>query len=201
MIGEDGRITDAAPEQFRGLEVEEARTAGRRRAARRGPGLRHAALRPRRAALASLRPAHRAADLAAVVLRHERARQAGDRRRARGPGALPPREAVDRRLPQLAREHPALVRLAPALVGPPAAGLVPRRRDLRRRARARGRGLDPRPGRARHLVLVRALAVRDARLARADAAAARPSTRPTCSRRRATSSSSGSPAWSCSGSS
>ncbi len=46
------------------------------------------------------------------------------------------------------------------------------RGDLRRHHPARRRRLGARPGRARHLVLQRAVAVRDARLARADAGAA-----------------------------
>ena len=46
-------------------------------------------------------------------------------------------------------------------------------RDLRRHGAAGGRRLGARPGRARHLVLVRPVAVRDARLARRHARAAR----------------------------
>ena len=65
-----------------------------------------------------------------------------------------------RRLPRLDGEHPALVHLAPAVVGPPDPGLVPRRRDLRRHRAARGRGLGARPRRARHLVRSGAVAVR-----------------------------------------
>ena len=82
--------------------------------------------------------ADRAADLAAVVLRHGRAGRAGDRgRRATAACASTP-SAWTRRLPELAREHPPVVHLAPALVGPPAAGLVLRRRgDLRGRRAAR----------------------------------------------------------------
>ena len=108
------------------------------------------------------------------------------------------------------REHPALVHLAPALVGPPDPGLVrPGRRGLRR-AETRGRAphrpparrrsygaptcaLPPRRGRARHLVLLGALAVLDARLAGRDAGAASATTRPTCWSPASTSSSSGSP--------
>ena len=70
-------------------------------------------------------------------------------------------------------EHPALVHLAPALVGPPDPRLVPRRGDLRRHGAARGRRLGARSRRARHVVLVRPVAVRDARLARRHARAAR----------------------------
>ena len=58
-----------------------------------------------------------------------------------------------------------------------------------------GRRLGAGPRRARHVVLVGAVAVRDARLARAHARAARPSIRPTCSRPRATSCFCGSRGW------
>ena len=58
-------------------------------------------------------------------------------------------------------QHPGLVHLAPALVGPPDPGLVRRgRQGLRRARRSRGAGpgarqdADARRGRARHLVLV-----------------------------------------------
>ena len=66
---------------------------------------------------------------------------------------------------------------------------------LRGRGAAGGRGLGARPRRARHLVLLGAVAVRHARLARGDRPSCAPSTRPTCSRRRGTSSSSGSRGW------
>ena len=103
---------------------------------------------------------------------------------------------------RLAGEHPALVRLAPALVGPPDPGLVRARGTVYRRgdrgsgcaaaladgvergalteAEADGAGarsrqarrdLHARRRRARHLVLLRALAVLDARLAGRDAGA------------------------------
>ena len=63
---------------------------------------------------------------------------AGDRGRRERRGPDHP-GAVEARLPRLDGEHPPLVRLAPALVGPPAPGLVLRRLrgDDRRRARAR----------------------------------------------------------------
>ncbi len=77
-------------------------------------------------------------------------------------------EGAAQALPGLAQEHPPVVHLAPAVVGPPDPGLVPRRRDLRRHGRARGAGLGARSRRARHVVLERAVAVRDARLARRD---------------------------------
>ena len=118
--------------------------------------------------------AHRAADLAAVVhgawTSWPRPAIEAVERRAR---AHPPRVAVAP-LPRVAGEHPPVVHLAPAVVGPPDPGLVPRRRgDLRRHRAARGRGLGARPRRARHVVHLGAVAVRDARLARGDARAAR----------------------------
>ena len=90
---------------------------------------------PQRRALLALRQPRRAARLAAVVLRDAGARRAGDRRRARGARALHPQEPRAHLL-RLDGADPAVVRLAPALVGPPAAGLV---LHLRR---------DDRPGRA-----------------------------------------------------
>ena len=75
-------------------------------------------------------------------------------------------------------EHAALVRLAPALVGTPAAGLLLRRLrgDVRRRGAAGAlrelrRRAPPGRGRARHLVQLGAVAVRRPRLARRDARA------------------------------
>ena len=111
-----------------------------------------------------------------------------------GPRAHPPGGA-GAPLPRLAGEHPALVHLAPALVGPPDPRLVPRRGDVRRRRAARGRGLGAGPRRARHVVLVRRCgrSRRSAGPSRRPSCA--PSTRPTCSRRRATSSSCGSRGW------
>ena len=140
---------------------------GRRRAARGGPDQPHRALHARGAVLAALRRADRAADLAAVVHEDGRAGQAGDRRRRGRPRAHPSRGPAPA-LPRLAGEHPPVVHLAPAVVGPPDPGLVPRRRDLRRHGPARGAGLGARPRRAGHVVLERPVAVRDARLARPD---------------------------------
>ncbi len=84
-----------------------------------------------------------------------------------------PPEAQREDLPRLDGEHPALVHLAPALVGPPAARVVRARRLLRRADRAaRGRGLGAVGRRARHVVLLGALALRHAGLARGHARAA-----------------------------
>ena len=62
-------------------------------------------------------------------------------------------------------------------------------------SRPGGGGVGARSGRARHLVLQRAVAVRHARLAGAARRSCGRSTRPTCSRRRATSSSCGWRGW------
>ena len=93
---------------------------------------------------------------------------------------LPPGVAAPLR-DRLARERAGLEHLPPALVGSPAPGLVlPERPRARRRDRARGVRrvrLDraaPGGGRPRHVVLLRALAVRHAR--------AGPTTPPTCAR-------------------
>ena len=91
MIGEDGRMTDGRGRAFAGLDGRRGARRRGRDAARAGADSRHAAVPAQRAALAPLRRAHRAADLAAVVLRHGRARAAGDRGRARRARALPPR--------------------------------------------------------------------------------------------------------------
>ena len=93
------------------------------------------------------------------------------------------RMAVD--VPALDQQHPGLVHLAPALVGPPDPGVVRRGgQRLRRaqrggRARAGARETRPRAGvvragrrRARHLVLVGAVVPLDARLAGGHARAA-----------------------------
>ena len=195
VIGEDGSMTDAAPERFRGLSVDEARDAVV--AALREEGLvsgtqpyehdvPHSHRSGRRIEpLISLQWFCDMTDLAKPAI-------AG---RPRRPGSLPPRGPAHQGLPRLAREHPALVHLAPALVGPPDPGLVPGRGDLRGREPAGGRGLGARPRRARHLVLLGALAVRHARLAGRDARAARLLPDRRARHRRGTSSSSGSRAW------
>ena len=137
VIGEDGRITDAAPERFRGMDVDEARAAVV--AELREQGLISATEPYVHDVPHSHRSGRRIEPLISLQWfcdMNELARPAIEAVRD-GRHPLPPRAAVDRRLPELAREHPALVHLAPALVGPPAAGLVPRRGDLRRRRAAR----------------------------------------------------------------
>ena len=92
--------------------------------------------------------------------------------------------ALGDHLQPVARKYPGLVHLAPVVVGPPDSGVVRRQRQHHRRAQ-RGRGAQPRdrdglyrqfetrPGRARHLVFVRAGAVHFARLAGRDRATSR----------------------------
>src|SRR5690606_11172229 len=131
----------------------------------------------RRAPLRPVRDDRRAAPLAAVVRAHEAPGGAStargtDRTRALHAGAVP------QDLRALARERPRLVHLAAALVGTPDPRVVLPRGWVRRDDRGpRGpdvelevRRFEPRAGsgRARHLVLLLALAVLDPRLAGRD---------------------------------
>ena len=88
--------------------------------------------------LRSLRLADRAADHAAVVVRHDGAGRAGDRGSPRRPSPLPPRP-VHGRLPALDGVHTSLVCVPSALVGTPDSRLVlPGRAHDGRRVGARG---------------------------------------------------------------
>ena len=195
VIGEDGRMTAEAGPDYAGFTVQEAREKVVAALDRAGAHPPPRALHPHRALQPPLGRAHRAAHLAAVVHGDGRAGRAGDRGRRGRARAHPSRVAVAP-LPGVAAQHPPVVHLAPAVVGPPDPGLVPRGRgDLRRPRAARGRRLGARSRRARHVVLLRAVAVRDARLAAGDRPSCAPSTRPTCSPPRATSSSCGSRGW------
>lgn len=108
-----------------------------------------------------------------MVCRRRKTRRAAD---AGGTRRAHPDRAKDvgKDFLQLDGEYPALVRLAAIVVGPPDSGLVCRRRPhLCRRDRTgstgrsgRRRYAHARRGRPRHLVLLGALALRDARLAR-----------------------------------
>ena len=133
-IGEDGRMTDLVP-QFAGLPVAEAQAAVvvALEEIGRDPG--QGALHAHRPVQPSQRAAHRAADLAAVVHEDGRAGRAGDPGRQGRQGPDPSRVAVAP-LRRLAGEHPAVVHLAPAVVGPSDPGLVPRRGDVRAGRRA-----------------------------------------------------------------
>ena len=121
----------------------------------------------------------------------------GDRRAQGAPGRLPPREPAPLR-DRVARAGARLVRLAPALVGPSDPDLDVSRRPpdvhvagAERVRRVRLDRARARPRRARHVVLVGALAVRDARLARARRRSSSATTRATSTSRRARSSASG----------
>ena len=155
------------------------------------------ALPAQRGALRALREPHRAADLAAVVVLDGRAEASTARGAPEPRGALPPREPAPLR-DRLARERAGLVRVAAALVGPSASRLVlpGRPRDGRGDGAVRVRGVrldlaPARDGRARHVVLVGSLAVRDARLARRHGGPPLLLPGRTCRRRRARSSASG----------
>ena len=92
VIGEDGRITDEAPERFVGLTVPEAQRRGASPSSReQGLIARTEDLRPHGPVLAPLRRADRAADLAAVVHADGRAGRAGDRGGHQRPDPVPPR--------------------------------------------------------------------------------------------------------------
>ena len=100
---------------------------------------------------------------------------ARDRGRHERPRAHPPRGPAGARLPRVDGEHPAVVHLAASSGGAirSPSGTADRTRRTSASSRREGGGLGARPGRARHLVLEPAVAVRDARLARADRRAAR----------------------------
>ena len=191
VIGEDGRMTEAAGERFAGMSVLEAREAvvaalrEEGRIARTEPYVHNVPYSHRSGEriepLISLQWFMRMDELAKPAIEVVRD----------GRVQIHP-EGQNRALRGVDGEHPALVHLAPALVGPPDPRLVPRRRDLRRHGAAGGRRLGARPRRARHLVLERAVAVRRRSAGRSRPTRCAPSTRPTSSRRRATSSSSGS---------
>ena len=153
VIGEDGRMTEAArPRPSR--HGDRGRTnGGGRRPARAGLV---SGTRPYLHDVPTASPARGIEPLIslAVVLRHEHADRAGHRGGARGPSALHPETPWTDVYLNCSRAS-ARRCVAAALVGPPAAGLVSRGRGPRGRERARRRGLGARPRRARHLVLVR----------------------------------------------
>ena len=190
-IGEDGRMTEAAGERFAGMTALEAREAVVEALREEGRISRTEPYTPQRPVLPPLRRADRAADLAAVVHAHGRARRAGARRRPRRPRPHPPRGPAAPLL-RVDGEHPPLVHLAPAVVGPPDPRLVPRRGDLLRDRAARGRRLGARSRRPRHLVLVAACGRSRRSAGPRTPRSCAPSTPRTCSRPAATSSSCGS---------
>ncbi len=173
VIGEDGRMNERAGERVRRHDRAGGARGGRRGAARGGRDRPHRALRARRAVLAPLGRADRAADLAAVVHEDGRAGRARDRRGRGRPAARAPREPAQA-LPRLARRDPAVVHLAPALVGPPDPRLVPRRaRPTSGTEPPEGDGWERDPDVLDTWFSSGPVAVRHARLARGHARAAR----------------------------
>ena len=175
IVGPDGRMT---AEGFEGLDAGRGRRARRRVADASTTSSRSASTTGTRSAPAS----------AATRGSSRSSRRSGGARwtSSRAP-AIEALQARARRLPpgepaplrdRVARAGARLVRLAPAVVGPPDPDLDVSRRPpdvhVAGARRVRGVRLDrarARPRRARHVVLVGAVAVRDARLAARDAGA------------------------------
>ena len=155
----------------RGPHPEGRRDADPRLVPRARPAREPRALPAQRRALRALREPHRAAHLASVVVLDGRAEAARATGAARAPRPLPPRVPAPVR-DRLARERARLVYLPPALVGAsaPVVGVPGRSRHrggdrARRVRRMRVERAHAERGRARHVVLVGALAVRHPRLA------------------------------------
>ena len=100
-----------------------AETQDRRNDGARRPFGQDRAARPRGSARRPVERRHRAVAHRSVVRRREDARRAGDRRGARGPNPVRAEELGEDLL-RLAREHSAVVRVAPAVVGASDPGLV-----------------------------------------------------------------------------
>ena len=196
MIGEDGRMTDAAGERFAGLTRRRgargvvAALRGEGRIARREPYAHTVPFSHRSG------ERDRAADLAAVVHAHGRARRAGDRGRADGPRHGSTRERWARATWTGWRTSaPGASRASCGGATGSRSGTAARR-PTSAPTPPEGEGWERDPDVLDTWFSLRAVAVRDARLAARRRRSCGPSTRPTCSRRRATSSSSGSRAWS-----
>ena len=143
ILDTEGRLNDQVPEAYRGLDRFVARE--RVVAGPRGPGPdRESRKNPAQRALQpAFRDAGRADAERSVVRRRQ---DAGRRRDPRGRGRPHPvrAAAVGRDLLRVDAQHPALVHLAPALVGPSDPGLVrPGRPGVRRHGRGR-RGMPRR---------------------------------------------------------
>ena len=177
------------------------RAVGRHEAGRPGRGRKRACAPG--GPLPALRHGGGAAAQRAVVGEDAAAGRAGHRRRARRRHRNRA-AALRARLQPLDGEHPRLVHQPPALVGPPHPRLVRAGQDTplphattpRHRPRPQahyGRAVAPRagPGRARHLVQQRPVALQHAGLAGHRPKISPPTTPPPCSRRATTSCSSG----------
>ena len=198
-LNDDGAGGLSRPRPVRGAQE------GRRRSRAAGPRRQDRRPHPDGAASRPLGRRHRAVADRPVVLRRRACWPSRRSPRSRTGDTAVRAAAVGEHLLRMDAQHPALVHLAPAVVGAPDPGLVRAgRHGLRRRDRGRGarRGAGeirprgraaPRRGRARHLVFVGAVAVLDLGLARSRPASSRAIIRATCWSPASTSSSSGSP--------
>ena len=105
--------------------------ADRRAAGREGHGRKDRAALARRAAWRPFERGDRAVPDRSVVRQRQGTGEAGDRRGARGQDQVHPEE-LGEHLFQLDGEHPALVHLAPTLVGPSDSGVVRAERSMGR---------------------------------------------------------------------
>ena len=127
VIGEDGLMTEEAGERFAGMEPEEARKAIVE--ALRNEGCLSGSEPYTHDVPYSHRSGQRIEPLISLQWFCDMEQLAGpaiESRQGRA-RALPPRAPAHPGLPGLAGEHPPLVRVAPAVVGPPDPRLVPRR--------------------------------------------------------------------------
>ena len=136
VIGEDGRMTEAAGERSPGMTALEAREAVV--AALREEGRINRTEPYTHEVPYSQRSGERIEPLISLqwFMKMDELAKPGDRG-GRGRARAHPSRGPAPALPRLAGQHPPVVHLAPAVVGPPDPGLVPRRRDLRRHRPAR----------------------------------------------------------------
>ena len=157
----DAKINENGPKQFQGMDRYVARKAVVAQLERENFLV---SAEKHKMHAAEVRPHRRGgrADAHRPVVREDGRpgeERPGGRRQRRG--EILPR-ALDQHLQPLAGEHPGLVHLAPAVVGPPDPGVVRRagkylmsRVPKKKPEKANGKEADARPGRPRHLVLVR----------------------------------------------
>ena len=137
VIGEDGCMEgDEVPERFLGLTTAQAQAAIVAELDALGLIATPRAVHAHRPAQPALRQPHRAADLAAVVHAHGRARQARDRGRQARRDPLPPRGPDKVYLNWMENIRPWCISRQ-LWWGHQTPGVVPPQRDLRRHHRAR----------------------------------------------------------------
>ena len=189
MLDADAQLNDDVPPAYRGLDRVAARK-GWSRTWRRSASSRRSRPHPYGAAWRPLRCGDRALAFRPVVLRRAKLAEPAIKAVETGRTVFVPE--LGEHLLRVDAQHPALEHLAPALVGPSDPRVVrTRRHDLRGGDRSRGAGgrgealrqadrAAARSRRARHLVLLGAVAVLDPGLAGGDEGA-----RALLSRRRA----------------